>query len=120
MMVVMENGGLGSGGLNFDAKIRRESTDLEDLFIAHIGGMDAFARGLIIADSILADSRFDKLRDGRYASFESGIGGDFESGKLDLAALRDHAAESGEPVQRSGKQELMENLVNDYIMRGIS
>lgn len=118
MMVVLEAGGLGSGGLNFDAKVRRESVDLHDLFIAHIGGMDAFARGLIIADRILQDPRSTELRAGRYASFDSGDGKRFEAGELDFAALRDIAASNGEPGQVSGKQELVENLVNDYIVRG--
>lgn len=118
MMVVLEADGLGNGGLNFDAKVRRESTDPEDLFIAHIGGMDAFARGLIIADRILADDRTAALRFGRYESFDGGDGKRFENGELDLAALRDLAAKNGEPEQRSGKQELMENLINDYIVRG--
>ena len=118
MMVVLEAGGLGTGGLNFDAKVRRESTDIEDMFIAHIGGMDSFARGLIIADRVLADPRSSLLRFGRYTSFDSGDGQRFENGELDLAALRDLAAAAGEPEQRSAKQELMENLVNDYIVRG--
>ena len=120
MMVVLEDGGLKTGGFNFDAKARRESTDLDDLFIAHIGGMDAFARGLIIADRILAVARSSELRYGRYRSFDSGAGQSFESGALDLVALRDHAAEQGEPAQSSGRQELMENLINDQIMRGIA
>ena len=118
MMVVLEAGGLGTGGLNFDAKVRRESTDIEDMFIAHIGGMDSFARGLIIADRVLADPRSSLLRFGRYTSFDSGDGQRFENGELDLAALRDLAVAAGEPEQRSAKQELMENLVNDYIVRG--
>ncbi len=116
MMIVLENGGLQSGGLNFDAKVRRESTDLEDLFIAHIGGMDSFARGLLVADRILADPRSTELRHGRYSSFDSGDGKRFESGELDLTVLRDIAAASGEPEQRSAKQELVENLINDYIV----
>ena len=120
MMVVLEAGGLGKGGLNFDAKVRRESTDLEDMFIAHIGGMDSFARGLIIADRILGDPRTAELRFGRYTSFDSGDGKRFENGELGLADLRDLAAASGEPDMRSGKQELMENLVNDYVVRGAS
>lgn len=115
MMIVLEAGGLGSGGLNFDAKVRRESTDLEDLFIAHIGGMDAFARGLLIAERILADPRSSELRYGRYASFDEGDGKRFEDGELDLGALRDIAAKAGEPARRSAKQELMENLINDHI-----
>ncbi len=115
MMVVLEAGGLGRGGLNFDAKIRRESTDIEDMFIAHIGGMDAFARGLLIADSVLGDPRMRPLRQGRYASFDSGDGERFENRELELAALRDIAAAAGEPARISGKQELIENLINDHI-----
>ncbi len=118
MMVILEGGGLGTGGLNFDAKVRRESTDAEDLFIAHIGGMDAFARGLIIADRILADDRLKRLLNERYASFDAGDGKRFEMGELDLTALRDIAASTGEPEQHSGKQELVENLINDHIVRG--
>ena len=117
MMVVLEAGGLGRGGLNFDAKVRRESTDVEDMFIAHIGGMDAFARGLLIADSILADPRMHSLKQGRYSSFDSGNGNRFENRELDLTALRDIAANTGEPAQISGKQELVENLINDHIVR---
>jgi xylose isomerase len=116
MMVVLEDGGLKSGGLNFDAKLRRESTDPEDLFIAHIGGMDAFARGLIVADRILADPRMKQLRQGRYTSFDAGDGQRFEAGELGLVELRDIAAASGEPVQISAKQELVENLINDHLV----
>ncbi len=116
MMVVLEAGGLGSGGLNFDAKVRRESTDLEDMFIAHIGGMDAFARGLLIADRIVTDPRMRELRQGRYASFDAGEGRRFEKGELSLERLRDIAATAAEPEHRSGKQELVENLINDYIV----
>jgi len=118
MMVILEGGGLGSGGLNFDAKVRRESTDPHDLFIAHIGGMDSFARGLVIADKILSDPRSSELRYGRYSSFDDGDGKRFENGELDLVSLRNIAAESDEPTQASGKQELMENLINDFIVRG--
>ena len=115
MMVVLNQGGLGSGGLNFDAKIRRESTDLEDLFIAHIGGMDSFARGLLVADRINNDPRFEQLRQGRYVSFNSGAGKQFEAGRLSLTDLRDHAAANGEPALQSAKQELLENLLNDHL-----
>ncbi|MDH3620614.1 MAG: xylose isomerase [Gammaproteobacteria bacterium] len=118
MMVVLEAGGIGSGGFNFDAKVRRESTDLEDLFIAHIGGMDSFARGLVIADRIIADKRYPALKDGRYASFDRGDGKRFENGELGLVELRDLAAANGEPEQLSGKQELLENVINDAIVRG--
>jgi len=118
MMVILENGGLGNGGLNFDAKVRRESTDLEDMFIAHIGGMDSFARGLLIAERINVDSRLHQLRFGRYSSYDDGDGKRFEQGELGLEALRDIAAASPEPAQRSAKQELVENLINDYIVTG--
>ncbi len=116
MMVVLEYGGLGNGGLNFDARVRRESTDLEDLFIGHIGAMDAFARGLLVADRVLADPRMSELRYGRYRSFDSGDGKRFEDGELSLGDLRDVAAANGEPRRRSGKQELVENLINDCIV----
>ena len=115
MMEVIQSGGFGSGGLNFDAKLRRESTDLEDMFIAHIGGMDAFARGLIVADSVLADGRFTGLLESRYASWMSAAGADFEAGKLGLEAMRDIALTQGEPARHSGKQELLENIINDHI-----
>ena len=88
MMVMLESGGLGCGGLNFDARIRRKSTDIEDMFITQVGGMDAFARGLLIADSVLGDPGMHSQRQGRYGSFDSGDGERFENRKLDLAALR--------------------------------
>ncbi len=115
MIILLDNGGIAPGGLNFDAKLRRNSTDLEDLFHAHIGGMDTFARGLMIADDILNNSNFRELREGRYTSFDSGDGKKFEDGKLSLEDLRDLAAQKGEPEMRSGKQELLENLFNRYI-----
>jgi len=116
MLVVLRQGGL-VGGLNFDAKPRRESTDMEDLFLAHIGGMDAFARGLEVAYALLNDSPWEQWRKQRYASFDSGAGADFEAGKLDLAALAALAAKNGEPAQISGKQERYENLLNQYLLR---
>ncbi len=116
MMVVLSNGGLGSGGLNFDAKVRRESIDMEDIFIGHIGAMDTFAQGLEIAYRILNDSRIPALKAQRYSSFDSGAGAEFERGGLSLQQLRDIAAESGEPKPISGKQELFENIVNQYIL----
>jgi len=115
MLVYLEAGGLKTGGINFDAKVRRNSTDLEDLFIAHIGGMDAFARALLVAHNILEDSPYKKLRTDRYASFDDGKGKDFESGKLSLADLRKIALEKGEPKQISGKQEYYEMIINQYI-----
>jgi xylose isomerase len=118
MLVVLNDGGFRNGGLNFDAKVRRESTDLEDMFVAHIGGMDAFARGLTIAHNILQNSKLVEFRKNRYSSFDSGAGSDFEKGKLTLSELRDFAAEIGEPATVSGKQEWVENLINDYMLRG--
>jgi xylose isomerase len=115
MMVVLEAGGLGSGGLNFDAKVRRESVDMEDIFIGHIGGMDTFARGLETAYRINTQSGLRERKQARYASFDSGPGAEFEQGKLGLAALRDLAVENGEPAMTSGKQEWFENVVNQYI-----
>jgi xylose isomerase len=105
--------------LNFDAKIRRESADLEDLFIGHIGGMDAFARGLVLADRIVTDPRYKQLKNGRYASFDEGPGKAFEQGALGLAELRDHAANLAEPELQSGKQELVENIINDHMFSGV-
>ncbi|HEY8733783.1 MAG TPA: xylose isomerase, partial [Puia sp.] len=96
-------------------KTRRNSTDPEDLFLAHIGGMDAFARGLIIADQILTHSPYRKFRKERYASFDSGKGKEFEEGKLVLDDLRNFAFTNGEPKQISGKQEWLENIINNYI-----
>ncbi len=115
MIILLDHGGIEPGGFNFDAKIRRNSTDLEDLFYAHIGGMDTFARGLLIADEILNNSDFRSLREGRYTSFESGDGKRFSNGELSLEQLRDLASKKGEPEIRSGKQELLENLINRYI-----
>jgi len=115
MLVILEAGGFKSGGINFDAKIRRNSTDPADLFYAHIGGMDAFARALIIADNILNKSDYKKLREERYSSFDKGKGKAFEEGKLSLEDLRDLAVENGEPEMRSGKQEYFENIINRFI-----
>jgi len=115
MLVIIEAGGFAGGGINFDAKIRRNSTDPADLFYAHIGGMDAFARSLIVADDILQKSDYKKIRAERYASFDSGKGKEFENGKLSLEDLRAYAVENGEPAVTSGKQEYLENIVNRYI-----
>lgn len=115
MLIILEAGGFGGGGINFDAKRRRNSTDVEDLFHAHIGGMDTFARALIVADKVLQTSEYRKIRKDRYASFDSGKGKDFENGKLSLEDLRNFAAENGEPAVRSGRQEYLENLINRYI-----
>lgn len=115
MLVIVEAGGFAGGGINFDAKIRRNSTDMEDLFHAHIGGMDAFARSLVIADNILQKSDYKTIRSNRYASFDSGKGKEFEEGKLTLEDLRAYAVENGEPAATSGKQEYLENLINRFI-----
>ncbi|MDR0815458.1 MAG: xylose isomerase, partial [Bacteroidales bacterium] len=114
-LAILPTGGLGNGGVNFDAKIRRNSTDRSDLFIAHISGMDAFARGLLIAADVLEKSDYKKLLKERYASFDSGDGKAFEDGKLSLEDLRSIAHKAGEPKQISGKQELYESIINWYI-----
>lgn len=115
MLVIAEAGGFTTGGVNFDAKTRRNSTDLEDIFIAHITGMDAFARALLVATDILEKSDYKKLRKARYASFDSGDGAAFEQGKLTLEDLRNLAAKNGEPKQISGKQELYEQILTMYM-----
>ena len=115
MLIIIEAGGFKGGGINFDAKVRRNSTDFEDLFYAHIGGMDAFARALIIADNVLQRSEYKKIRTERYASFDAGKVKEFEEGKLSLVDLRNHAIESGEPAVKSGKQEYLENIINRFI-----
>lgn len=115
MLVILESGGLEGGGTNFDAKARRNSTDLDDIFIAHISGMDTFARALLIADRILTESPYKKLRKDRYASFDSGKGAEFEGGKLTLEDLYSIAVDQGEPEQTSGKQELYESIINQYL-----
>jgi len=115
MLIILEAGGFAGGGINFDAKVRRNSTDLEDIFIAHIAGMDAFARALIIADNILQESDYKKFRKKRYASFDKGAGKEFEEGNMTLEDLRKFALENGEPKQVSGKQEWLESIINQYI-----
>jgi xylose isomerase len=116
MLVVLGQGGVGSGGLNFDAKVRRTSTDLDDLFISHIGAMDVFAHGLKTAAKLIEDDALGGLLKARYASFDSGIGARIEAGEADLAELEAYALEHGEPTARSGKKELLENIVNQYIL----
>jgi xylose isomerase len=115
MLVLLEAGGLQGGGINFDAKIRRNSTDPQDLFHAHIGGADVFARALITADKLLQHSDYRSLRQQRYASFDSGAGKAFEAGELTLEELHAYALENGEPEMRSGRQEYLENLINRFI-----
>ncbi len=115
MLIILEAGGFKGGGINFDAKIRRNSTDMDDLFHAHIGGADTFARALIAADQIISSSEYRALRKERYSSFDQGKGRDFEMGKLSLKDLYQIASGSPEPKLKSGKQELFENIINQYI-----
>ncbi len=117
MLVILEAGGLQGGGINFDAKLRRNSIDSEDLFHAHIGGMDTFAKALLIAHDILENSPYKRMRAERYASFDQGAGKDFEAGKLRLEDLTEIAVQNGNPAHVSGKQEFYENLINQYAWR---
>ena len=114
MLIILQGGGFLGGGVNFDAKVRRNSTDREDLFIAHISGMDTFARALIAADKILTESNYSELLSDRYASFDSGDGAAFASGNLNLEQLASIGANGGEPSLISGKQELYEAIINQY------
>ncbi len=115
MLVLLRTGGWGGGGVNFDAKRRRNSTDLNDTFHGHIGGMDVFARALLIADDLIAKSPLEKMRAERYATFDSGKGAEFEAGKLSLEQLAEVGNKGGEPPLTSGQQELYENIVNRYV-----
>jgi len=115
MLVVLNQGGLGSGGLNFDAKVRRESFEPVDLFHAHVGSMDAFAQGLKIAAAIRKDGVLRDLLKTRYSSWDSGIGAEIESGKADFASLEKYMLDKGNPAANaSGRQELIENIINRY------
>ncbi len=115
MLVIVEAGGLKSGGINFDAKVRRNSTDLEDLFHAHIGGIDSFARALVTAHAILEKSEYKSLRKNRYSSFDNGSGKNFEEGKMKLEDLRAYALEHPDATATSGKQEFFENIINRHL-----
>ena len=115
LLVILQAGGFTTGGINFDAKTRRNSTDLEDIFIAHIAAMDVFARALLVADKLLNDSSYLQRRRERYASFDKGAGADFEAGRLTLEDLHRLAGEQEEPPLISGKQEWFEQLINQYI-----
>ncbi|MCX6149501.1 MAG: xylose isomerase [Ignavibacteriales bacterium] len=115
MLVILESGGFKNGGVNFDAKTRRNSTDLADIFFAHIGSIDSFARALLIANNILENSDYRKMRKARYSSFDSGSGKSFEDGKLTLENLGNFASQSDEAEVRSGKQEYFENIINQFI-----
>jgi len=111
MLIILEGGGIQGGGINFDAKVRRNSTDLEDKFIAHVAGMDAFARGLICADQVLKNTKYKSLRKERYASFDEGNGAAFEKGNLSLEELSSIGKELKTIQQKSGKQELFEQII---------
>jgi len=112
--VILKQGGLGSGGFNFDAKLRRESTDLEDMFIGHIGGMDTLARGLVAAARLREDGVLEEMVRERYHSYDGGIGARIEGGTINFKELEKWALEAGEPQQRSAKQEQFEMLLNSY------
>jgi len=115
MYVLLKSGGFKKGGLNFDAKLRRQSTDVEDLFHAHIGAMDAFARGLKIAAQLIKDKALDKFVTQRYKQWNTPLGRKIAKGKMTLDQLTDHARKHGEPTVKSGQQELIENVLNQYI-----
>jgi xylose isomerase len=115
MLIFLEAGGLQGGGVNFDAKLRRNSTDASDLFHAHIGGMDTFARALVTADKILQHGEYSRIRRDRYGSFDEGKGKAFREGQVSLEDLRQYAIDNGEPQTRTGSQEYLENLINRFI-----
>jgi xylose isomerase len=115
MLIILQAGGFQGGGINFDAKTRRNSTDPEDLFHAHIGGMDSFARAALIAERVLTGSAYRSFRRDRYSSFDSGKGREFEEGRIGLEDLRSFALANGEPKQTSGRQEWLENIINNHI-----
>ena len=115
MLIILEGDGFKGGGINFDAKIRRNSTDPADLFHAHIGGIDTFARALITADAILEKSAYKKIRQERYASFDGEAAKTFEAGQATLESLRAFAIANGEPAVTSGRQEYLENIINNYL-----
>jgi xylose isomerase len=115
MVSILKAGGLGTGGFNFDAKLRRPSVDVEDLFHAHIGGMDAYARAFKVARRILADGKLTEFVAGRYSSFDSGFGKEIERGSTNFRQLEEIAMKMGEPSLRSGRQEYLENLIARYL-----
>ncbi len=118
MMVVLKQNGIGSGGLNFDAKVRRGSLDSLDLFYAHIGAMDVFAKGLLLADRIISDGKIDAFKSTRYAGFQGGFGAEIMSGDSNFEKLEQVILEQGEPAPVSGRQEYLENIINSYILKG--
>ena len=116
MLAILKHGGIGSGGVNFDAKVRRESFEPIDLFYAHVGGMDAFARGLKIAADIRADGKLAEFVQQRYSSWDGDLGRQIESGQATLASLEKYMLEKGEVAPNvSVRQEMLENLINHYL-----
>ena len=115
MMVILKYGGIRPGGINFDAKVRRGSFDPVDLFHAHIGGMDSFARGLKIAHRIIEDGVVGDFIKERYKSYLSGIGRKIAAGKTDFSEMESYVLQRGEPEKRSGREEMLENIINSYL-----
>jgi xylose isomerase len=116
MYEVLKNDGLGKGGINFDAKVRRDSFEADDLFLAHIAGMDTYAKGLKVAAKLIEDGAFDKVIEERYSSFSEGIGADIVAGKTTLASLSEYAMNNENPrPNKSGRQELLQAVLNQYI-----
>merc|ERR1712054_208707 len=115
MLIVVEQGGIAPGGNNFDCKLRRESTDIEDMFIAHIGGMDCLARGLRGAVKLMNEGIFEKVLKDRYSSWDSDLGKKIEAGSSSFEEIAAHALKTPEPKMKSGKQEFLEQLLNDYL-----
>jgi len=113
--VVLKQGGLGTGGLNFDAKLRRGSTDTQDLFYAHIGGMDTFARGLLAAQKIIDDGLLEEFINQRYGSYNSDLGKRIMTGETNIDELEDWVVHKSEPRPISGRQEYLENIINSYL-----
>jgi xylose isomerase len=116
MLIILNQNGLGKGGLNFDAKLRRSSTDPIDLFYAHIGGMDAFAKGLLIAHKIIEDKVLSNFIEERYKSYNNGIGSKIMTGEVDFEDLDKWIRENDKPLLKSGRQEMLENIINSYIL----
>jgi xylose isomerase len=115
MYIILQNGGFTTGGLNFDAKVRRQSIDPEDLLHAHIGAMDSFARGLNIASKMVRGRKFEKVIDKRYAGWDAAFGKKIEKGKATFTQMETYTLKNGEPKIQSGRQELLENILNEYI-----
>jgi len=115
MYIILRAGGFKTGGLNFDAKVRRQSVDPVDLFHAHIGAMDAFARGLENAARLLASKKLENFIQKRYSGWDTGLGAKIEAGKLDFEALEAYTITHGEPKVQSGRQEMLENILNEYL-----